>query len=197
MAGNANSGGRNAKSRQQHMTQGTFQPSRHEGKDSPEPPTGHPDQPKTLTGDAKAEWIRMVARLETNKTLTIVDDAALYQYCSLFGETEQIKRDVAALRKDLSDTRSTVKQLRTSLNEVNNLERLATIEQIASLRMTMLGLSKQIAKETGALRQGHMAIRQYLVEFGMTPSARSRVKVAAPPKPIGSSKMSLLMGGKA
>jgi hypothetical protein len=46
----------------------------------------------------------------------------------------------------------------------------------------MVTLLIAIAKATRDLRQGHMAIRQYLVEFGMTPSARTRVKLppAAP-----------------
>jgi hypothetical protein len=39
-------------------------------------------------------------------------------------------------------------------------------------------LRHDIAKMTGQLRQQRMAIRQYLVELGLTPSARGRVKVA-------------------
>jgi hypothetical protein len=34
------------------------------------------------------------------------------------------------------------------------------------------------AKAITQLRQGHMALRQYLVEFGMTPAARNRVTPA-------------------
>lgn len=151
--------------------------------------------PKALTGDAKAEWDRMVERLDKNRTLSIVDDAALYQYCSLFGETEDVKRDTARLRKDLAETRAMSKDVRKMISAADDgMDKLAAIEQLATLRQTMVNIQKLIAKETQQLRQGHMAIRQYLIEFGMTPSARTRVKLPPTEKP--QSKIDQLLAGR-
>ena len=46
--------------------------------------------PKALEGDALEEWDRMIHRLEVSRALSTVDDAALYQYCRLFAETDAL-----------------------------------------------------------------------------------------------------------
>ncbi len=148
---------------------GTFQKSRHAGHAVPEPPAGIPTSPERLTGKAKAEWRRMVDRLTKNGALSIVDDAVLYQYVKLYAETEQIDTDQQENRK-LSGRLS--KALTTDLAGPELVE---LVRRIVDLRVL-------IGKATRDLRQGHMAVRQYLVEFGMTPSARSRVKLP-PAKP--------------
>lgn len=181
MPGTSNSGGRNAKGAQLHVVQGTFRPGRHAGSETPEPPKGTPDPPKALTGEAKAEWKRMVDRLAQNGTLSIVDDAALYQYVELYAETEAVKTDNANVRK-LS------KELKAAAKNLEGMELVQAIGEIVKLQQIL-------AKQTQQLRQGHMAIRQYLVEFGMTPSARSRVKVAPGGKPVVDPKKEKFFGG--
>lgn len=164
------SGGRNAKSKELHILHGDFRPDRHGDLEFIDPPKGTPPVPKGISGLAKAEWERMVTRLETAGTLSIVDDAAIYQYAQLFAETESIKEDHAQLRKLSRDLKATVKKLDGD-ELVEAIGKIVILHQLAQ-------------KQTTQLRQGHMAIRTYLVEFGMTPSARNRVKVpkaAAPP----------------
>lgn len=165
MPGNANSGGRNRKSTTLHLLQGTFRPHRHGGVETPEPPQGKPTPPGVLSKVARAEWDRMVARLEQTRALSIVDDAALYQYACLFGEVEEQKGEAARLRK-LS------KDLKDQAGDLDGEQLVEAIGQIVTLQHL-------INRQTTQLRQGHMAIRQYLVEFGMTPSARTRVKLPA------------------
>lgn len=167
MAGNKNSGGHNRIGAQLHILSGTFRRDRHLGQDSPDPPKGTPAPPKPLVGEAKAEWTRMVTRLEESRTLSMVDDAALYQYVQLFAETEQIKVDNIATRKLSTDLKKAVQALEGEM----------LVEAIGEI----VKLQQLLAKQTVQLRQGHMAIRQYLVEFGMTPSARGRVKVSRQP----------------
>ena len=172
MAGTASSGGRNKKSLAEHALDGTGRKDRGTssttsggGELPPEPPKGRPPVPAGLSGHALDEWDRMVTRLEAAQTLSIVDDAALYQYCSLFGETEatqDARRNVAALLEELQATASVTKE------PVD----VATIVKLQQLEM----------KYTTQLRQGRMALRAYLVEFGMTPSARTRVKLPPAPK---------------
>ena len=169
MAGNKNSGGRNKKGAQFHLIAGTFRGDRHADAQEPEPPKGTPKPPHKLGALARAEWHRMVARLEQSQTLSIVDDAALYQYCKLFAETEGVEVDAAKARK-LSDS------LKTLAAKLDGHELVEAIGKIVELQKIIAGL-------TTKLRQQRMAIRQYLVEFGMTPSARSRVKVSPGAKP--------------
>lgn len=164
MAGVAGrSGGRNAKTSQEHQLHGTARSNRHADFDSPDPPKIKPDPPKELEGDAVKEWDLMVGRLEASGSLTLVDDAALYQYCQLFAETEQIAEDRECLE-------SAVDRLEENLADMEGEDFIKLAQEITQQR-------KLIAKCTDQLRSGRMAIRAYLVEFGMTPAARSRVKL--------------------
>ncbi len=159
------SGGRNAKTKQQHDTEGTTRPGRHKGLANPDPPSGQPVPPKPLDGDAKDEWDRMIGRLEASQTLSTVDDGALYQYCRLFAETEAIavtQLETAATIDLLEENLSGPKEERENLLQV--------AQEITKLKQLE-------ARYTTQIRQGRMAVRTYLVEFGLTPAARSRVKV--------------------
>lgn len=180
MPGTSNSGGRNAKSSDDLKRAGTYRPDRHDGFETPEPPKGRPVPPKALTGEALAEWTRMVERLEKSNTLSMVDDAALYQYARLFAETEGITVDNANVRKLSMDLKKTVRKL-------DGLELVEAIKQICNLQHIL-------AKQTTQLRQGHMAMRQFLIEFGMTPSSRTRVKIQKAPE--RKSKLLAFTGGK-
>lgn len=122
----------------------------------------------------------MIVRLERSKTLAIVDDAALYQYVQLFAETEEIKLDSLRLRA-LSE------KLQKIARKLQGLELVEAITKIVDLQYI-------IAKQSTQLRQGHMAIRQYLVEFGQTPSSRTRVKITKEPE--RTSKLLSFNGGK-
>lgn len=165
MPGTANSGGRNRKSKKQHQLQGTYQKVRHAGIVTPDAPKGLPVAPKSLAGDALAEWDRMVADMVELGTSSKVDGHALYQYCQLFAETEAIavtQAETAATIDLLEENLSGPKEEREDL--------LAVAQEITKLRQLE-------SRYTAQIRQGRMAIRQFLVEFGMTPSARTRVKL--------------------
>jgi P27 family predicted phage terminase small subunit len=47
--------------------------------------------PADLDGEARAEWERMVGRLDASKTLTVVDDAALANYCRLHADAAKLQ----------------------------------------------------------------------------------------------------------
>jgi P27 family predicted phage terminase small subunit len=174
MAGTSSSGGRNRKSQREHALAGTGRTDRGtkpKGKTTdPDPPRGRPPTPKGLVGMAREEWARMVNRLEAAKILSVVDDAALYQYCCLYAETEGIRA-----------SRMTNARLLAKLEAA--LERVRHEDQIAAVASAIGDLQRVDAKHLQQLRQGHMAIRQYLVEFGMTPAARSRVRATDAPAP--------------
>ena len=163
------SGGRNKKSVQMHLVSGTFRPDRHAGPPAPEPTIGRPRPPKTLSGDAKAEWRRMVRRLEHTKVLSLVDDGALYQYCRLFAETEELADRRAEIQ-------TSVDLLEENLGGLRGSDLVALFQEIGKLRQLQSSLDTKI-------RQGRMGQRVFLVEFGLTPSSRSRVNPVADDKP--------------
>lgn len=141
------SGGHNAKTRKQLELEGTLRSGRHRDLKNPDPPLGKPLPPKALEGEALAEWHRMIVRLETSKTLSLVDDAILYDYCQMHATTEQIQK------------------------AVNGLTCLFFIK---------VGFGGAEEPKTHPmvvqLRQYRLALRVFLVEFGLTPASRGRVK---------------------
>lgn len=197
MAGTARSGGRNRKSLAAHALAGTGRKDRGTaaaaGAPPPaDPPKGRPPVPAGLVGPALEEWTRMVIRLAAAETLSKVDDAALYQYCCLFAETEAIlvaQRGTAALIESLqlAIVRWTrlVDRLEAAEGKLSEDATLQSVidrgkygDQIVGAIAQVVQLKKLEAKYPTQLRQGHMALRQYLVEFGMTPAARGRVQPA-------------------
>jgi hypothetical protein len=105
----------------------------------------------------------MLVRLERSQSLAVVDDAAIYQYCRLYGETERVADRQLEMQ-------ASVGILEENLSGIEGADLVQVFGQIVILR-------KLIAKCTDQLRQGRMALRQYLVEFGLTPASRGRVKL--------------------
>lgn len=159
------SGGHNAKTVEAHKLAGTFQKVRHGQITNPDPPKGDPVPPKRLTGDAKKEWGRMIVRLTASKTLSTVDDGALYQYCRLFSETER-------LAKQQREAGQRVESLESRLEELQG-------EVMVEAYQTLTTMVKVEAAYGPQIRMGRMALRTYLVEFGLTPASRGRVKQAS------------------
>jgi phage terminase small subunit len=160
MPATAHSGGRNKKPASLHVLQGTFRGRRHDPGTAPDLPAGIPD-PRDLSGEARAEFDRMVKRLTGCGTLTTVDDAALRLYALLHAQVDGIQaehRRLGALSRRL----------------MKALERLEGRDLVDATR-ELVQLEKLAARQLQQLRQGSMALRQWLVEFGMTPSARTRV----------------------
>lgn len=157
------SGGHNAKTQREHRLQGTFNATKHSGFRNPEPASGIPVPPKKLDGDAAAEWDRMLQRLTDSKILSGVDDGALYQYCRLFAETE-------ACADRLSEVAASINLLEESLGDFNGPELVSAFQEMTKMRQLESGYLNKI-------RQGRMGQRVWLVEFGLTPASRGRVKL--------------------
>jgi len=143
MPGTSSSGGRNKKSAKTLALAGTYRKDRHGGSTTADPPKGRPTRPDTLKGEARAEWSRMIDRLETSKTLSPVDDAVLYRYCQLHARAELLERGLSALRSPFY------------------------IDAFGNPR---------VHPGFAQLRAHDQVLRHYLVEFGLTPAARTRVK---------------------
>lgn len=170
MAGTATSGGRgtNAKSRAQHERDGTYRKDRHADLRSVEPTPGRPDPPATLDKLAQEEWERLIWAFEDMGMLHKVDVVPLEQYCRLYAETQQVAEQQATMRASLNVLEENIPDVK----EMTPPDRLAFFANIVALE-------KLISKCTDQLRSGRMAIRQYLVEFGLTPASRGRIKLPA------------------
>lgn len=156
------SGGSNAKTRKQLEQQGTYRPDRHDGIENPAPLPGMPKPPAKLGRIARKEWRRCVQILDEQKRLSRDIASALYQYCQLFEDSENI----AARR---AERKKTIELMQDQLPDLDPDAKLEVISNITSL------LHLDVKDET-QIRQYRLAIRAYLVEFGLTPAARSRVK---------------------
>ena len=169
------SGGHNRKTPQQHQLEGTYQKVRHAGLRSQDTPVGVPVAPMLLEGKAQAEWDRMLERLSVSKVISVVDDAALYQHCRLYAEVEAI----AGQQLEVS---ASIVILEENIRGLQGPDLVTVFQEIAKLRQLQ-------ARYTTQLRQGRMAIRTYLVEFGLTPASRGRVKLPEqPPEDDGFAK---------
>jgi P27 family predicted phage terminase small subunit len=157
------SGGRNAKTREQLEVEGTFDPSRHAGIDNPLPVPGLPRPPAKLGKIARKEWRRMVELLDDSRILSREIAGGLYQYCQLFADSE----DIASQR---IERRNAIETLEGCLKELQGEALAAAIGDIAKLYALD-------AKDATQIRQYRLALRTYIVEFGQTPAARSRVRL--------------------
>ena len=164
------SGGRLAKTVKQHRLEGTFQKVRHGGFRNPDAPEGLPVPPEELEGKAKAEWGRMLSRLSVSKVISVVDDAALYQHARLYAETEAIASQQEALS-------ASVQILEENIRGLEGPDLVVVFQEISKMRQLEARYSTQV-------RQGRMAIRTYLVEFGLTPAARGRVRLPEKPDEV-------------
>jgi P27 family predicted phage terminase small subunit len=126
-----------------------------------------PTPPKPLEGDALQEWLRMVDRLTELGTLTALDDAILYQHCRLFADTEAIA--VSQL-----EVAGSVTILEENIGDMKGADLVAAFQEISKLRQLE-------ARYTSQIRQRRLALRTFLVELGLTPSARGRVKLPVAP----------------
>lgn len=111
----------------------------------------------------------MMERLRMSKTLAVVDDAALFQYCCLFAETEE-----SVARQVSNEDRISRLEAEISTHDLEGVEFVSAVRAIGDI-------TKAVARAETHIRGCRLAVRAYLVEFGQTPAARSRVKV--PEKP--------------
>lgn len=80
MAGKPGRSGRKAKPIGVHILQGTFRADRHNAAEV-EAPVIIPDPPKSLKGEAMAEWDRITRLLAEAKCIADLDRSALAAYC--------------------------------------------------------------------------------------------------------------------
>lgn len=120
-------------------------------KDEPRPEAKTPSCPRFLSGGAKAEWRRIVPELEALGLLTKVDRAALAAYCQAYARWKEAEAF-------LTENGTTY----VSRDKDGKVKFVAPFPQVS------------IAQKQSQL------MHRFLVEFGLTPSSRTRVKGIAP-----------------
>lgn len=115
--------------------------------DEPQPDIGKPDRPQLLSTEAKREWNRIAGELARIGVLALVDRATLAAYCEAWAEW-------ARLTKETQQIVANGEQYITGANGVF------------------------YAHPTFKLRdQANSYFLKCAAELGLTPSARSRIKV--------------------
>lgn len=115
-------------------------------------PEGKAKCPRHLTGEARREWRRVSRELEAMGLLTSVDRAALSAYCLAWANSIRAQASIDRYGTEL-----------------------VIEKQDADGKFHILSTKRNPA--VGVLKDMLQLMRQHEVEFGMTPSSRSRVQV--------------------
>ncbi len=114
-----------------------------------------PTPPPFLNDDAKVEWGRISGVLYEAGVLTEVDRAVLAAYCQSYGRWAQAERQIAKLQE---------------ADELNGLLLKTETENI--IQQPLVGIANKSKNDMAKLA----------VEFGMTPSSRSRIETTGATK---------------
>lgn len=116
----------------------------------PKPIRQQPQPPAELNDDAKIEWARVSEELYRLGLLTGIDRAALSAYCQAYGRWITAERSLAEMA--IRDPQMRGLLIKTKSNNV--------------IQNPLVGVANRAMSD----------MMHYAVEFGMTPSARSRIR---------------------
>lgn len=122
----------------------------------PKPKAGDPEMPKGLSEDAATEWNTIVPELRELGVLTKIDRAALAAYCHAYARWMEAEREVARVG--------------------------IVVQEPIWDRLTgrLLGVKFKKNPAVTISETAQKIMKAFLVEFGMTPSSRSRVRIEKP-----------------
>lgn len=109
-----------------------------------------PDYPEHLTAEAKAEWDRITPLLLRYRLVTVIDTAALALYCQAYGRWKEAESKIAEMRGKGGDGL------------------LVKAPSGYPIQNPYLAIANR------AMEDCH----KYLQQFGLSPSARTRVTVS-------------------
>jgi P27 family predicted phage terminase small subunit len=110
--------------------------------------------PPFLSGDAKAEWDRVIGTLYVAGLMTELDRAVLAAYCQAYGRWAEAERALARM---------------AAKDDLNRALMVKTVGGNA-IQNPLVGIANKAAAD----------MVKYAIEFGMTPSARSKVNANEP-----------------
>lgn len=124
----------------------------------PTPELGIPSVPDHLSDEAKAEWDRVVRALDRMGVLTQMDRAALAAYCQAYGDWVEAEGQLRKYGKVVKSPGKT------------------TVRRVKGEEVTETAGGYPIQSPFLAIRNRALeTMHRFLIEFGMTPSSRSRI----------------------
>lgn len=116
----------------------------------PEPTAGVPDCPSNLSHEAAKAWKRLAPMIHDMGVLTVVDGSALERMCETYAEIIQYQKDID--------------------------EGGATYRSTTDSGASIIKSNPAVSMLANADRR----FKAYLVEFGLTPASRSKLKTDKP-----------------
>lgn len=145
---------RGRKPKPSHMKIVTGNPGRRPlNPDEPKPESSVPTCPTHLSSEARTEWRRICKELESLELLTEIDRTALAAYCQAYGRWAQAEKGIKKAGLLVKTGQKTDSQGNKTGGNV--------------IQSPLVGIANTAME----------IMRKYLVEFGMTPSSRSRISV--------------------
>lgn len=118
----------------------------------PRPAAKLPTCPRHLSKEARSEWRRITKELAEMKLLTAVDRAALAAYCQCWARWVEIELELQAIDPETNMPKH---------------ELIGSTDKGYDFANPLLGAANNALKQ----------MKLFLVEFGMTPSSRSRISL--------------------
>lgn len=131
-----------------HVVEATARVDRHDFTGEPTPPPGVPRMPAHLSKHAKDAWRRLAPLLSGMGVLTLADAIALERLCECYSEIRTLQAAIDAYGGPFYETKSES------------------------------GTMHRPRPELAALQNADGRLKGYMSEMGLTPSARTRVKVS-------------------
>lgn len=132
--------------------------------------------PPFLGDDAKVEWGRVVDDLQRCGLLARIDRAALAGYCEAYGTWAQCDRALAAF---VQAEQARIYDLMRPLAPEAKAARLMLEAQLSAAGLLATTTNGNVIQNTliGTRNKAMELVLKFAAEFGMTPSARTRIDV--------------------
>lgn len=147
-------------------------------KGEPKPPAGDAlTPPAFLNAPAKVEWARVLGDLQRCGLVTTIDRAALAGYCQAYGTWAECDK---ALKAAAKLDRARAKEALALLAPEDKIGRAAVDAQLAAAGLLATTTNGNVIQSVllGSRNRAMELCLKFGAEFGMTPSARSRIDVS-------------------
>lgn len=146
----------------------------------PQPERTRPEKPKGMGAAASREWDFMVEALERMGLLSNVDGKALAAYCDAYGMWEQARKEInkygLVIKTPKVNKDGDVVIVHIEDGENWEVVNQGTGEKGKFLYELKANPAVQVYNTFGKL------MKSYLIEFGLTPASRAKLKVQPPKK---------------
>lgn len=136
-----------------------------DGRVEPTMPAGIPEPPAHLSAGARQEWYAVMKWLtQVHGLLSPTDHAAVGVYCSYYDQWQQAEQALPALRQRLDD-------IDAKLDQAKAKQRRAELQTQRGRALARYNLA------LGERNKARREMRAYLIELGLTPASRSRLRI--------------------